>query len=64
MKVLHYWDWVYVVQVTVATLEELYWLEEILRLVVEEVASRLVETSIVASVEVGANLVEVASNLG
>ena len=47
-----------------AILEGLYWLQEALRLVVEEDASRLVEVAIVASFGIGANIVEVVANPG
>ena len=50
-------------QATVAILEGLHWLQEALKLVVEEVASRLVGLAAATSFEVVATLTEVATNL-
>ena len=62
LKVLHYLDQAQVVQATVAVLEGLYWLQDALKLVVEEVASRLVGLVAISSFEVVATLAEVADN--
>ena len=51
-------------QATAAILEGLYWLQEALRLVVEEVSSKLVEATATTNFWVSANLDKVVSNLG